>query len=568
MNRLILNLCVACVPATNAFADSFIQSAASVDRFDFVEVTLTLDAPATGNPFVDASFSGEFLPAGTTALKVDGFCDSDDGRVFRMRFMPTVAGRHTYAVTFRSGGKELKHAGEFTAQQGQRKGLVRVDKEHPFHFVWEGTGEHYFWNSTTAYALIGWRDDAVIRESIDRLARLGINRARVAIVPPRVRGGIQWKEPAITNDADFTFCVNAWSAERPDSVGDPGFDPSRFNVAHWQKFERLLAHARSRDLVISVIFYVDGRLPGVDPFRKEGMGGSDEQRYYRYAAARFAPYANVMWDVSNEYRLFRDDAWAEKMGAFLRECDPYDHVTSVHGHGDFRFRKAPWADYAIFQSWDELGGYDYMLKNRREQTETGRPMPQVNEEYGYEDHYPFPWGEARKWPARTADTRRRLAWEMTMAGTYQTTGERADIAGLGGWINGRGDERMTMLAGYAHIRKFFEGFDWWKLEPRPDLLVIPPELPSDAKPREGRASSAPTLKGEPMLLATPDRRYVVYLPRGGSATVKLDGDGYSARWFNPRKGQFAGKILAASGQWTSPLSPDAEDWVLLLERRK
>lgn len=30
-------------------------------------------------------------------------------------------------------------------------------------------------------------------------------------------------------------------------------------------------------------------------------------------------------------------------------------------------------------------------------------------EYGYEDHYPFPWGEKRLWPARTGDNRRRLA---------------------------------------------------------------------------------------------------------------------------------------------------------------
>ena len=73
-----------------------------------------------------------------------------------------------------------------------------------------------------------------------------------------------------------------------------------------------------------------------------------------------------------------------------------------------------------------------MLRNRREQAATGRPMPQINEEYGYEDACPNPGGQARQWPARTADTRRRLAWEITMAGTYQSTGERADIEGMRG----------------------------------------------------------------------------------------------------------------------------------------
>jgi hypothetical protein len=122
------------------------------------------------------------------------------------------------------------------------------------------------------------------------------------------------------------------------------------------------------------------------------MGGAEEQLYYRYTCARLASFANLMWDVTNEYQLFRDEAWVNRMGAFLKECDPYDRLASVHGHGKFPFRASRWADFAMYQSWDEHGGYRFMLKNRREQAAAGRPMPQVNEEYGYEDHYPYPWG--------------------------------------------------------------------------------------------------------------------------------------------------------------------------------
>ena len=158
------------------------------------------------------------------------------------------------------------------------------------------------------------------------------------------------------------------------------------------------------------------------------------------------------------------------MGAFLKQCDPYDHVTSVHGHGQFPFRTSEWADFAMYQSWDEGGGYRFMLNNRVEQQKTGRPIPQINEEYGYEDHYPV-WGGSRKAPARSADNRRRLAWGMYMAGGYQTTGERADTGTGwgpdtgGGWINGRGDDSMTMLKGYGHIVDFFTALPWWRLEP-------------------------------------------------------------------------------------------------------
>src|SRR6185437_11484543 len=168
MNARVLPLMAVLFFALAAEAKpAFQQSARSVDRYDFVEVTLALDEPAKGNPFVDAMLVGELTPPGAGAFKLDGFCDSDDGRVFRIRFMPTVAGRHTYAVTFRNGGTELKHQGEFTARAGSRKGMVRVDPEHPTHFQFAGTGEHFFYNGTTAYWLLGWRDDAVIRESID-----------------------------------------------------------------------------------------------------------------------------------------------------------------------------------------------------------------------------------------------------------------------------------------------------------------------------------------------------------------------------------------------------------------
>jgi hypothetical protein len=207
----------------------------------------------------------------------------------------------------------------------------------------------------------------------------------------------------------------------------------------------------------------------------------------------------------------------------------------------------------MYQSWDEHGGYQFMFQNRRDQAATGRPMPQVNEEYGYEDHYPFPWGEKRLWPARIADNRRRLAWEISMAGCYQTTGERAnDGTGAGpdtggGWVNGRGNEAMTMLLGYRQMMNFFTSIPWWTLEPRPDLAG------------EGA-----------LVLAEGGKRYVAYLPKSGNASVQLARGSYRAKWFNPRTGvwlQLPDVSLAAEGKWTSSQAPDAGDWALLLEAK-
>jgi len=306
----------------------FIPSSGSPGRYDFAEVTIQVDQPDAANPFTDAAVEGRFGRQGAEPVRVDGFCDSADGSVFRIRFLPTQAGEYHYSVTYRQGAYQTSHAGQFTAQDSKGRGLIRVDKEHPWHFVWEGTGEHYFWNGTTTYWLLGW-DEETIRRNIDRLARLKVNRLRVAI-NGRVKDGRAWYENVFPTEK-FSFRMNPWVAQRPDSVENPGFDVTRFNLPHWQKIERMLRHARDKDMAISIIFYVDGARPGVDPFGKARMGQEDEQRYYRYAVARLAGFSNVMWDVTNEYHLFRNEEWTNKMGAFIKECDPYDHVMSVHG---------------------------------------------------------------------------------------------------------------------------------------------------------------------------------------------------------------------------------------------
>jgi hypothetical protein len=162
------NICGA--PASVNFA----PSAGPIDCYDFIEVTVNVKAPDAANPFTDASVEGRFGLAGGQQATVDGFCDSADGTVYRIRFMPTRPGEHIYSVVYRQGEYQAEHSGKFMARDSRRRGLIRVDREHPWHFLWEGTGEHYFWNGTTTYWLLGW-DDETIRNSIDRLAGLKVN---------------------------------------------------------------------------------------------------------------------------------------------------------------------------------------------------------------------------------------------------------------------------------------------------------------------------------------------------------------------------------------------------------
>jgi len=532
---------------------SFFASTNQVDVFDFVEVKIRLHNPVA-DPFRTVLVEGTFARGVEDPVPVIGFCDTQDGSTHRIRFMPTECGDYSYRITITTPETSASYEGSFHAINAGRKGLLMVDPEHGYHFQWSGTGEHFFWNAATAYFMMGC-PDPIIAESIDRLASKQVNRIRTTLNSCRVPNAQAWKEAVYTNE-EFTFMFGPWLSARPEAVGDPGWDVTRFDIAFWQKYDRLVARARQHDIIVSVVFYIDGYRPGAYPFdltkSSEHYGlDEDELRYYRYAAARLSAYSNVEWCVSNEWHLFRGKPWVRAMGQYLSKHDPYGHLMSVHGDEEFSFRTEkwakPWADFAVVQAWDSEAGYDAMMENRRLQDRTGRKMPQVVEEYCYEDHYP----DGLLPPLRSADSRRRIAWEVSMAGCYQATGESARN-GLGGWLNGRGDESMTMLDLYGHMKKFFEAFAWWRLEPHPEL--------------------APGA----MCLAEPGVRYVVYLTNASAQLPDVDTvSGYAQDQLAPRP-EFTQRLYnPRTGQYTQPFSnfldrtvtDSHDDWVLLIERQ-
>jgi len=530
------------------------QSARSVEPYEFVEVTLNVSDPDAQDPFTEASVEGQFGKVGESArLSVDGFCDSPDGSVFRIRFMPSSPGDYAYSATYRQGSFSKSLSGTFKAVNGNRRGIVRVDPQYPWHFIWSGTGERFFWNGTTTYWLMGWRDEKVITAAIARLHDLKINRMRVLIAG---RSDHTWSEP-VNSSADWTYCLNPWPAQRPNDVSNPGYDYTRFDMPYWQKYERMLSYARERDILFSVVFDVgDSKVRPVE-------GSEDELRYFHYAVARLSAYSNITWDLGNGSDWYRKwPEWADQMGTQVKKWDPYKHLNSVHTEDVQNQRRASaWFDMTLVQWWTRPV-HDWMLAQRKEQSALGRIIPQVNEEYGYEDHYPtwspnYPGGQS-------ADANRRAAWEIYMAGCYQTTGETAkrgtgawpDTGG--GWVNGRGDDSMVMLRGYAHIVDFFTSFEWWKTEPHDELVQIVkhvPGVPGDSDLPSGA-----------YCLAELGKVYAVYLPFRATVTLNLGPGFYQATWFNPRTGKWMPVSKAEGPKWTSSPTPDNGDWALLLKK--
>ena len=548
---------------------SFSQSTRNLDAYDFVEIGTSVSRPPR-NPFTASALTATFsLANGSRSWQVEGFCDSEDGSLYRIRFMPATPGDYTYSVVYRQGWYRSVSTGTFHVNSGRRRGPIRVDPQNRWHFIWEGTGEHYFFNGTTAYWLMGWRDDQVIRSSIARLHRLKINRIRVTIAG---RADRFFGEPVMEGES-WTPYLTPWPASlgtrllhlagragqrfglgfgrsvfdplaelgRTNDIYHPGFDYSRFQVSYWQKFERALRFARDRDVIFSLVLEMN------DSQVHPAADSADEHRFIRYAIARFGAFSNITWDLGDDLDHFRDDRWTRTTGTLIKQLDPYKHLATSHpidnAHQD---RTSGWFDFTSFQEWSREQ-HAFMLAQRREQLRLGRIIPQTNEEYGYEDHYPM-WAKGPG--SESADTLRRMAWEILMAGGYQTAGETArrgtnvwpDTGG--GWMNGRGDDTMTMFQGYGHMVDFFTSFEWWKTEPHDELV-----------------------DNGNYCLAKLGELYAVYLPHGGSVTVQLSPGRYSATWWKPATGQKKAlpPVRIQSGSWISPTAADEDDWALLLQ---
>lgn len=515
----------------------FEQSAPAVQAYDFIELTAKVAKPRVHNAFTDATLNGWFESVdGQKRTEVEGFCDSEGGDIFRIRFMPPTSGDYRYAVKYREGANQATFSGRFHANDGHRRGLLRIDPEHRWHFIWEGTGEHYFFNGTTAYWLMGWKDENIIRSSIERLHALKVNRMRVTIAG---RTNVFYGE-AVMNGPDWTVNVTPWPTKDASDTYHPGFDYKRFDLAYWQKFDRALRFARDHDMVFSLVFDMN------DSRSHPAAASADERLFFRYAVARFSAFSNITWDLGDDLDSYRDDAWTHQTGTLVEQWDPYHHLATSHpvrnAHQD---RIAAWFGFTSFQEWSRKQ-HAFMLKERLRQKLMLHIIPLTNEEYGYEDHYPI-WAEGLG--SESADTLRRTAWDIVMAGGYQTTGESARRGTNiwpntgGGWMNGRGDDTMTMLKGYAHMVDFFTSFDWWETNPD-DQLVSPGQY----------------------CLAKPGEIYAVYLPHGGRTLVELKSGRYKAAWFNPLTGGWISLPNAAGVAWISPRSPDGNDWALLLQR--
>ena len=512
------------------------------------EVALTAEGDYA-NPYTDVAVAvtATFTGPGGEQLTVPGFWDG--GQTWRLRFTPTSEGTWRYETASDDAGLGGQRG---TIEAGppapEAHGFVRVDAEHPYHFVYDD-GTRYFMLGTTYYEILanaeaegGWL--RALRGS----AGYGINKVRFNV------------GEGSSDDRGAGF---------PDASPYANGDHDRLDLDHFRRLDEVVGAMAELGLVADMILF----------WNSETNYGTPEQdeRFVRYVLARYAAFPHVIWCLTNEWNYTdKPRAYWNRLGRLVRAEDPYVasgaylRPLSIHHQTriDFQFFDQEWPTTAIVQlgvrngqrivedEWSDVEanqaqyvhgddwGWHSILYNR------GHQMPVINDEYGY-------MGEPKDRSAGTdsgdvALTRakhRRILWGIYLAGGYASAGDKYQYESPPGrpyfaatWHEAEEYEDIR------HLKTFFtdRGLRYWEMEPLPDVVV----------------------EGERVyVLGEPGEQYAVYAAAGGDVTLDLAPGRYATYRYDPSTGEEQPWADVEGGR-RAFLFPSGEDAALRIVRQE
>jgi hypothetical protein len=538
------------------------QPAVEVPCWEMHEFSATGPSRAA-NPFRDAALVGELVsPSGKTNV-IDGFFDG--GETWRLRFAPDELGEWSYLL--RGEGVEILQRGKLRCTKARGNGPIRIHPENPYAFA-HADGTPFFPMGDTCYGLF---DDSPITPAL-RAEYLKTRRAqrfnfvRLTVGHSEARAG--------TNN---TYWAWGGTARQPDL--------DRLNPEFFRAFDQFMRELRASGMNVELILLNFYRRPYTDT---NAWTPARERLWLRHLLARYGAFNNVfLWTIANEYETHPDGRyrldfpadveWAKATARFLKANDPHRHLVTVHpvisasrrGEsprspidppwriGEF-FGEEPAFDVLSQQTghlgegtvWDEklqcwTGDSPTLVASLRADRRFNKPV--LNTENGYE----YLAGQAtEKKQVHHTDKVRRSAWRVVCAGGYFAAGFHGTIGHSDVWNRLDAPNFYTFTirdegaAGQlATLHDFLSKLPYWRMQPFAGMT------------------------GDAVAIGEPGKTYVVYLPHGGSVTVRLEAlaGGYTARWFNPRAGTFGARFEVKGGETVELDAPDVSDWTLLIE---
>jgi len=549
-------------------------------------VTLTFEGPetseaATPNPFTDFRLEVTFKQ-GDKSLVVPGYYAADGnaansgasaGNKWRVHFVPDQKGDWNYVVSFRSAPglavSDDPNAGSpcaFDAAAGSFH-VKPVDKKAP-GFLAKGmlryVGEYYLrFAQTGEYFIKGGADSPENFLAFYEFDGTKPSHKFAAHADDWRKGDPTWSGGKGKN---IIGALNYLAAAGMNSVymitmtvnGDgkdvwPWTDPmefTRFDCSKLDQWETVFSHMDRLGLMMHLVHQEQEN----DQLLDRGNLGPARKLYYRELIARFGHHLALVWNLGEENS--NTTAQVKSFAGYIRRLDPYDHPIVIHTWlGDRRKPQVlnPLLGDANLEGISLQNGMrtaaEQVLHWRKASAERGRKWVICYDEVGPSRDGVRPDSE----DPNHDNLRHHALWDFLLAGgagvEWFFTYPQGDL-NCEDWRS-----RQNMWDQTRYALEFFK-----------DYLPFHEMVPADDL----------TAETDDSVLAKPGEVYAIYLPRGGSATLKLpEASGpFVVRWFDPRHGGELqdGTVKKVDGGAVASLGippRDADkDWVVLVQAAK
>ena len=519
MKRIISSLC----PAAAGFFLILFCGTSALAADNVVEQWTRFEEMFTSskdydNPVQDIKVKVEFTSPGKNNRTLLAFWDG--GRLWRVRFSPDEAGRWTYKTICSDESNTGLHnrTGSFQCQKYRgnlplfRRGELLLSGNRLY--IEHADGTPFFWLADTVWCgplFADFKDWKVFLE--DRVAK------------------------------EFTaiqFVMTQWRMARKDADGNTTFtgkDKITVNPAYFQRLDKYVDAINDAGLVaVPVLLWA--------------IRGNDNPGYYlpeeqkivlaEYMIARYGAH-QVIWFLGGDgnYSGENADTW-KRVGRATFHEDQHRLVTMHPGGKSWvgkEFRNEPWYSFIGYQSGhgDDEKTFRWLNQGPPSTEWDNKPsLPVINIEPNYEAHNGYTYRKVHN----DHSVRRAAYWSLLVS---PPAGVTYGGQGIWGWhtkVQAPADHLSTGLGSPWYIAKdlpgalsmkylhqFFKSIEWWRLTPAPEVLTEQPGKKDASK----FIAAAKSENGDLL---------VVYLPEGGSVTLKTDPlkKGLSARWYHPRTG--------------------------------
>ena len=376
---------------------TFVTSTVVVEQYDVFEAGLP--GRKDGNPYTDYTIRGRFTSEQET-VHADGFYDGDG--IYRIRFMPSHAGRYAWHVE--GSFSDTPYDGSFLVKPAGpgNHGPVHVADRHHFSHA---DGTPYLPFGTTCYV---WthQPEAVRQRTLQTLSKSPFNKIRFCVIPKHYIFNLT--DP-VSFPYEGTPCDRSGITEASFQYNGelPGnhWDFTRFNTAHFQAFEEDIRSLMNLGIEADIIV--------MHPYDCWGfcrMTAEQDDLYWRYVVARLSAFRNVWWSLANEYDFMqekKESDW-ERFAEILVSHDPYARLRSIHNGPRFYDHTRSWVTHCSVQSSEVARTQEWLSQYDK---------PVIFDEMCYEGDIDQGWGNI------TAEEMSHRCWEVALRGGYIGHGE-------------------------------------------------------------------------------------------------------------------------------------------------